>query len=160
MGSIGSLCEVSNVDEGINVIKSRFTSKKVLVLLDDVDDCTHLSALVGDGSWFEAGSIVIITTRNKSILDEGGAGYMYQLKELSFDQSLILFSRHAFRKDSPSSDYKIISHHIASTTGGLPLSLEVIGSFLCGKREEVWKDTLKKLKKVPDKKVQEKLKIS
>ncbi|XP_039165315.1 disease resistance protein RUN1-like [Eucalyptus grandis] len=98
---IGSLCEVSNVDEGINVIKSQFTSKKVLVLLDDMDDCTHLSALVGDGSWFEAGSIVIITTRNKSILDEGRAGYMYQLKELSFDQSLILFGRHAFRKDSP-----------------------------------------------------------
>ncbi|KAL3745148.1 hypothetical protein ACJRO7_014286, partial [Eucalyptus globulus] len=157
---IGSLCEVSNVDEGINVIKSRFTSKKVLVLLDDMDDCTHLSALVGDGSWFEAGSIVIITTRNKSILDEGRAGYMYQLKELSFDQSLILFSRHAFRKDSPLSDCKIISHHIVFTTGGLPLALEVIGSFLHGKREEVWKDTLKKLKKVPDKKVQEKLKIS
>ncbi|XP_056162396.1 disease resistance protein L6-like [Syzygium oleosum] len=152
--------DVSNVDEGVSVIKSRFASKKVLILLDDMDDSTHSNALVGDGSWFEAGSIVIITTRNQGILDEGWAGYMYQLNELSLDQSLILFSRHAFRKDSPPSDYEDNSRDIVSTTGGLPLAVEVIGSFLCGKREEVWKDTLKKLKKMPDKKVQEKLKIS
>ncbi|XP_039173007.1 disease resistance protein RUN1-like [Eucalyptus grandis] len=30
--------DVSNVDDGIGVIKSRFTSKKVLILLDDIDD--------------------------------------------------------------------------------------------------------------------------
>ncbi|XP_056162403.1 disease resistance protein L6-like [Syzygium oleosum] len=157
---IGSSCDVSNVDEGVSVFKSRFTSKKVLVLLDDMDDSTHSNALVGDGSWFAAGSIVIITTRNKSILDEGRAGYMYKLNELSLDQSLILFSRHAFRKDFPPNDYEVISRDVVSTTGGLPLALEVIGSFLCGKKEVVWKDTLKKLKKVPNKKVQEKLKIS
>ncbi|XP_048127315.1 disease resistance protein L6-like [Rhodamnia argentea] len=152
--------DVSTVDEGIGVIKCRFTSKKVLILLDDVDDKTHLNALVGDGSWFKAGSIVIITTRNKSILDEAGVGYMYQLNELSLKQSLILFSRHAFRKDSPEIDYQLISRDVVSTTGGLPLALEVIGSFLCGKTKKVWKDTSNKLKKVPDKKVQETLRIS
>ncbi|KAF8007207.1 hypothetical protein BT93_K1262 [Corymbia citriodora subsp. variegata] len=156
---IGNSCDVANVDEGIRVIKSRFRFKKVLVLLDDMDTNIHVNALVGDGSWFKAGSMVIITTRNKSILDEARTDYIYQLNELSLDQSLILFSRHAFRKDSQS-DYKVISRDVVSTTAGLPLALEVIGSFLCGKREEVWKDTLKKLKKVPDKKVQEKLRIS
>ncbi|KAI6681344.1 hypothetical protein NL676_035225, partial [Syzygium grande] len=157
---IGSSCEVSNVDEGISVLKSRFTSKKILTLLDDMDDNTQLNALVRDGSWFKAGSIIIITTRNKSILDEARASHMYELNELPLDQSLILFSRHAFRKDFPPSDYKDISYEVVSTTGGLPLALEVIGSFLCGKTKEVWKDTSKKLKKVPDKKVQETLGIS
>ncbi|KAL3745179.1 hypothetical protein ACJRO7_014310 [Eucalyptus globulus] len=155
----GRSCDVSNVDEGVNVIKSRFMSKKVLVLLDDMDDNTHLNALVKDGSWFEVGSVVIITTRNKSILVEG-RDYMYQLNELSLDQSLILFSRHAFRKDYPPDDYKVISHDVVSTTAGLPLALEVIGSFLCGKRKDVWKGTLKRLEKVPHEKVREKLKIS
>ncbi|KAL3745191.1 hypothetical protein ACJRO7_014322 [Eucalyptus globulus] len=155
-----SSCDVSNVDEGISVIKSRFMRKKVLVLLDDIDDSTHLNALVKDGSWFEVGSTVIITTRNKSILDEGRASYMYQLNELSLDQSLILFSRHAFRKDYPPSDYEGISRDVVSTTGGLSLAIEVIGSFLYRKREDIWKGTLKKLKKVPHEKVQEKLKIS
>ncbi|KAF8034753.1 hypothetical protein BT93_C0919 [Corymbia citriodora subsp. variegata] len=104
-------------------------SKKILVLLDDMDDNTHLNALVGDGTWFQTRSIVIITTRNKSILDEARAAHKYQLEELPSNQSLILFSRHAFRKDSPSSDYEVISCDVVSTTGGLPLALEVIGSF-------------------------------
>ncbi|XP_039165324.1 disease resistance protein RPV1-like [Eucalyptus grandis] len=157
---VGSSIDVSNIDEGVDIIKCQFASKKVLILLDDVDDRTHLNALIKDGNWFELGSIVIITTRSKRILDEARASYMYQLNELSFDQSLILFSRHAFRNDFPHSYYEAISSEIVSTTGGLPLFLEVVGSFLCGKKEEVWKDTLKKLKKVPDKTVQEKLKIS
>ncbi|XP_039164665.1 disease resistance protein RUN1-like isoform X1 [Eucalyptus grandis] len=158
---IGSSGHVSSVDEGIGVIKSRFTSKKVLVMLDDMDDSTtHLNALVKDRSWLGVGSMVIITTRNKSILDEAKECYIYLLNELSMDQSLTLFSRHAFQKDSPQSDYEVLSRDVVSTTGGLPLALEVIGSSLCGKRREVWKDTLEKLKKVPDKKVQEKLKIS
>ncbi|KAF8041575.1 hypothetical protein BT93_A0235 [Corymbia citriodora subsp. variegata] len=152
-----SRLRVSNVDEGIGFIKSRFERKKVLILLDDIDNRAHLNALVGDGSWFKAGSRVIVTTRNKSILNEA---YMYQLNELSLDQSLILFSRHAFRKDSPQSDYHILSRKVVSTTGGLPLALEVIGSFLCGREKKVWKDTLKKLKKAPDEKVQTTLRIS
>ncbi|XP_039166202.1 disease resistance protein RUN1-like [Eucalyptus grandis] len=156
----GGLRDVSNVDHGINILKSRCIRKKVLILLDDVDDNTHLNALVEDGSWFKAGSMVIITTRDKSILDKAGVSHKYQLNELLLDQSLVLFSRHAFRKDSPPSDYKVISCNIVSTTGGLPLALEVIGSFLCGKTKETWKATSKKLEKVPDKKVQEKLRIS
>ncbi|XP_030515878.2 disease resistance protein L6-like [Rhodamnia argentea] len=157
---IGSLCDVSNVDDGIGILKSRFTSKKVLILLDDVDDRIYLNALVGDGSWFKAGSIVIVTTRDKSILDTAGVSHKYQLNELLSDQSLVLFSRHAFRMDSPSIDYEVFSRDIVSTTWGLPLALEVIGSFLCGKTKEAWKATSKKLEKVPHTKVQEKLRIS
>ncbi|XP_056162384.1 disease resistance protein L6-like isoform X1 [Syzygium oleosum] len=152
--------DVSNVDEGIGKIKSLFTNKNVLILLDDMDDDTHLNALVGDGTWFTAGSAIIITTRNKSILDKVGASFLYELKELPLEQSLILFSRHAFRKDYPPSDYEVISRNITSITGGLPLALEVIGSFLYGKKKGAWEDASKKLRKVPNKKVQDTLKIS
>ncbi|XP_039165382.1 disease resistance protein RUN1-like [Eucalyptus grandis] len=41
---------VSNVDKGIGITKSQFSSKKVLVILDDMDDDIHLNALVGDGN--------------------------------------------------------------------------------------------------------------
>ncbi|KAF8035017.1 hypothetical protein BT93_C1134 [Corymbia citriodora subsp. variegata] len=156
----GSSCEVSNVDYGISVLKSRFTSEKLLTLLDDIDDKTHLNALVRDGSWFEVGSIVIITTRDKSVLENARANYMYKLNELPWDQSLILFSRHAFQKDFPPSDYEDVSRDVVSTSGGLPLTLEVIGSFLYGKTKETWEDTAKKLRKMPDKKVQDTLMIS
>ncbi|XP_039166507.1 disease resistance protein RUN1-like [Eucalyptus grandis] len=159
ISGLGSSCDVSNVDEGINLIKSRFAQKKALIFLDDIDANAHLKYLV-DRDWFKVGSIVIITTRNRDALDEVGANHTYQLNELSLEQSLILFSRHAFQEDSPPSDYKVISHDIVFTTGGLPLALEVISSFLRGKRREVWNDTLKKLKKEPHEKVQETFKIS
>ncbi|XP_039169747.1 disease resistance protein RPV1-like [Eucalyptus grandis] len=152
--------DVSNVYEGANVIRSRFTSKKVLILLDDIGDNSHLNAFVGNGRWFKAGSIVIITTRNKNILDNAKADPKYQLNELPLDQSLILFSRHAFKKDSIPSEYEVISRDVVSITGGLPLALEVIGSILCGKTKTVWQDTLRKLNEVPNKTVQEKLRIS
>lgn len=44
--------------------------------------------------------------------------------------------------------------------GKLPLALEVIGSFLCHNRKVLWEATLRKLNKVPPKKVQETLMIS
>ncbi|XP_039166271.1 disease resistance protein RUN1-like [Eucalyptus grandis] len=96
ISSLGSWCDVSNVDEGLRLIKSRFAHKKALIFLDDIDDSAHLKYLV-DCGWFKAGSIVIITTRNKDVLDQASAYHMYHLNELSLDQSLILFCRHAFQ---------------------------------------------------------------
>ncbi|KAL3745284.1 hypothetical protein ACJRO7_014403 [Eucalyptus globulus] len=143
----------------ISVIKSQFMDKKVLILLDDIDASTDLNALAGDVSWFKAGSIVIITTKNKSILDEANVDYKYPLNKLSSNESLILFSRHAFQKDYPKTDYENISRDVISYIGRLPLALKVIGSFLCEKSRGVWNDILKKLREVPHQKVREMLRI-
>ncbi|XP_039165051.1 disease resistance protein RPV1-like isoform X2 [Eucalyptus grandis] len=156
---LGREDRVSNKDEGIRIMESRFKHKKVLILLDDVDNHDQLKALIGKNDWFERGSRMIITTRRKSILDDANVN-CHELNGMAKDQSLILFSRHAFRRDSPPHEFESLSRDIVSTTGGLPLSLEVIGSFLCGKNESLWRDTLKKLNKVPHKEVREKLKIS
>ncbi|XP_056171407.1 TMV resistance protein N-like [Syzygium oleosum] len=43
---------------------------------------------------------------------------------------------------------------------GLPLALEVLGSFLCGRREDVWESTLRKLSRLPNKIINDVLKIS
>ncbi|KAF8028843.1 hypothetical protein BT93_E1493 [Corymbia citriodora subsp. variegata] len=152
--------EVRNEDEGTKFISSKFKGKKVLILLDDVDNVVQLKRLAGDRDWFSSGSRIIITTRNKRILEEVGVDYPYEHKEMDSNQSLILFSRHAFRRDSPPRVFKDLSHEVVSITGGLPLSLEVFGSLLCGKESTQWRDTIKKLKKVLHMKVQEKLRIS
>ncbi|XP_039165344.1 disease resistance protein RPV1-like [Eucalyptus grandis] len=154
------LWDVDDVNEGIRILESRSISEKVLILLDDVDDNTHLKVLIGDKSWFKAGSIVIITTRNKSILDKASADYVHLLEGLPLDPSLILFSRHAFRKDSPPSDYEMISRALVSTTKGLPLAIVVIASLLSDKRMEKWENTLKELQEMPAKEVQKRLMIS
>ncbi|XP_056166858.1 disease resistance protein RPV1-like [Syzygium oleosum] len=84
----------------------------------------------------------------------------YQMRELSHRHALQLFSKHAFKMDSPPYDYYHISRDIIGKTGGLPLALEVIGSSLCGKSKPLWKATLKKLDLVPNQDVCHKLMIS
>ncbi|XP_059659593.1 disease resistance protein L6-like [Cornus florida] len=153
--------DISTVDEGINILKVRFSGKKVLVVIDDADQRIHLHALVEKCDWFASGSRIIVTTRNKEILNLPEVDCRtYEPKELDYNQSLRLFSRHAFRRDHPPQDYDTLSVDVVSTTGGLPLALEIIGSFLSGKRKDVWEGTLKMLKVIPDDQVKKKLRIS
>ncbi|XP_048131466.1 disease resistance protein RUN1-like [Rhodamnia argentea] len=119
--------EVRDENEGTNFISSKFEGKKVLLLLDDVDDVVQLKHLAGERDWFSSGSMIIITTRNKRILQEFGVDYAYDHKEMDKDQSLILFSKHAFRRDSPPREFDYLAHEVISITKGLPLSLEGTG---------------------------------
>ncbi|KAI3440091.1 Auxin-responsive protein [Psidium guajava] len=152
--------DISNTDEGIRSIKSRAGSKKVLIVLDDLDDEEQLKKLVAGPETFASGSIIIITTRDKKILDDEKRILTYEVKEMDPDKALELFTWHAFRSLSPPDTHESLSREVASTTGGLPLALEVIGSSLRGKGKTIWEEMLKRLKKAPHNKVQEKLKIS
>ncbi|XP_039169517.1 TMV resistance protein N-like [Eucalyptus grandis] len=60
----GSLGIHNSVDIGINTITERFHGKKVLLVLDDVDNRDQLSKLAGKSDWFGPGSRIIITTRD------------------------------------------------------------------------------------------------
>ncbi|XP_056174648.1 disease resistance protein L6-like [Syzygium oleosum] len=151
---------ISNVDEGIKTIKERLGDKKALVLLDDVDRRTHLNALVGNPAWFDLGSRIIITSRNRDIMTVPEVCYGYELKGMNFNQSLQLFCKHAFGRNYPLDDHVAFSTEVVKSTGGLPLALEAIGSHLSGKSKDVWDVTLKKLKQVPHGEVKRKLKIS
>ncbi|KAJ4964893.1 hypothetical protein NE237_016742 [Protea cynaroides] len=152
--------DITNVDEGVNMIKQRCCNKKVLIVLDDVDNLYQLRALANKRDWFGLGSRIIITTRDKHILNEPEVDKMYEPGELDCNQSLTLFSMHAFRRDRPPDDYYDLSSAVAHTAGGLPLALEVLGSYLSGKHKAVWEDALKKLEKIPHEQVQKKLRIS
>ncbi|XP_039162299.1 disease resistance protein RUN1-like isoform X2 [Eucalyptus grandis] len=163
-----SLNRIHDVDDGINMIKRVLCNKKVLIVLDDVDEKEQLKNLAGKDNWFGFGSRIIITTRDQSVLttlgeatDEGFANISaYEVGEMEFDHALKLFSRHAFRRDSPLDQYISLSQKIVHTLGKLPLALEVIGSFLSNKSKALWEDTLNKLKEAPPKEVQQKLMIT
>ncbi|CAJ2667123.1 unnamed protein product, partial [Trifolium pratense] len=60
--------KLGNVDKGINMIKDRLCRKRVLLVIDNVDDVEQLQALVGGFDWFGPGSRIIITTRDKHLL--------------------------------------------------------------------------------------------
>ncbi|XP_004295002.1 PREDICTED: TMV resistance protein N-like [Fragaria vesca subsp. vesca] len=76
------------------------------------------------------------------------------------EEGLELFSQHAFGKHSPDEDYIELSRRVVMYCGGLPLALEVLGSFLFKKSAREWESTLKKLENVPDVRIQSKLRIS
>ncbi|KAL3744382.1 hypothetical protein ACJRO7_013623, partial [Eucalyptus globulus] len=142
---------------GIGKIRLSCEKKKVLILLDDVSHQDHIDKLIG-GCNFELGSRIIITCRDKALLKSEYR--RYELKEMNSVDSVLLFSLYAFEAKQPPTDFIILSSDIVATTAGLPLALEIIGSFLKRKEKSIWIETLEKLRKVPHTDVQKKLKIS
>ncbi|KAL5845582.1 hypothetical protein ACOSQ3_009106 [Xanthoceras sorbifolium] len=138
---------------------NRLCRKKVLVVLDDVNNALHLNYLVGDRSWFGPGSRIIITSRDKQVL-KNGVDELYELKELNYHDAFQLFSFHAFKQSYPTEDYMALSNRVVSYTKGNPLSLKVLGCFLQGRSKKEWKSSLNKLKKCPNLDIQNMLRIS
>ncbi|KAF7851735.1 hypothetical protein BT93_L2927 [Corymbia citriodora subsp. variegata] len=155
-----NLPNVINVDDGIKTIKERLCGKKVLVLLDDVNEKSHLDELMGSPVCFGLGSRIIITSRNKDVFNVPEACCPYELTGMDFRQSLQLFCKHAFGRDHPLDEHANFSNEVVKITGGLPLALKVIGSLLSHKSKDHWGDIMKKFEKVPREEVKRVLKIS
>ncbi|KAF3778170.1 TMV resistance protein [Nymphaea thermarum] len=154
--------KVNNIDHGIGMIKHRIKSKKVLLVLDDVDSKPQLDALAGGVDWFCSGSRIIITTRDKRVLiGPLRVETMYELQVLDDIQSLQLFCWHAFGKEEPKAEIAELSKKVADTAAGLPLALEIFGSHFFGlETNEEREDMLQMLKKDPDEGIYKRLKIS
>ncbi|XP_011620602.2 TMV resistance protein N isoform X2 [Amborella trichopoda] len=154
---------IYNVDGGINVIKNRIGSKKVLVIIDDVDSEKQLENLAINRDGYHKGSRIIITARDEHVLNvkkRVDESHIYKLKELDGTESLQLFCWCAFGMDEPKQEYANLSKDVVSTVDGLPLALEVLGSFLFDKTLEEWDEAVKNLKPISEKDVIPTLKIS
>ncbi|OWM80271.1 hypothetical protein CDL15_Pgr019551 [Punica granatum] len=155
--------DYATVEQGINVLKERLRHRKVLILLDDVNHIDQIKALAADVGWFGQGSRIIITTREKVVLDQCQVQDSYEVTLLDEGPALELFCMHAFRNKSPRPDLVKEALEIVNTTGRLPLALEVMGSFLSvyGGRKDMWHATIEKLKfKLGMVDIQDKLKLS
>ncbi|KAK3411267.1 hypothetical protein EUGRSUZ_I00028 [Eucalyptus grandis] len=151
--------EVSSVDKGIEIIRHRLCRKKVLLILDDVDDRRQLNALAEEGKWFGNGSRIIITTRDRHVLTYQGIHQdrVYEVEALKDSQAFELLSKHASLTHRIRID---LVNRALNYAKGLPLALEVLGSLLCCKTEAVWESTLKKLSRSPTENINNVLKIS
>ncbi|KAF7848100.1 hypothetical protein BT93_L2296 [Corymbia citriodora subsp. variegata] len=158
--------EIYDTNHGIDRIKRGLGNKKVLIVLDNVDEKRQLKKLTGRCDWFGFGSRIIVTIRDiRTILDEGNqtraCNYLtYQVKEMPLDQAIQLFSRHVFRSDAPPMDYYTFLEEVISSIGRLPLTLEVVGSLFTRNGRSKWNEILRDLKQVPCGEVRETLMIS
>nr|AHG29005.1 NBS-LRR protein [Cicer arietinum] len=156
----GTTTKIQSIDSGKITLKDRLCHKRVLIVLDDVDELEQLDALCGSRKWFGSGSRIIITTRDMHILRGNRVDTVYSMKEMDEDESVELFSWHAFKQASPREEFVGISRNVVMYSGGLPLALEVLGRYLFDREVSDWKCVLKKLKRIPNDKVHKKLKIS
>ncbi|XLS95342.1 hypothetical protein HN51_071350 [Arachis hypogaea] len=152
--------QLASLGEGISLIKQRFKSKKILLVLDDVEKLEQLQAIAGRPDWFGSGSVIIITTRDKHLLASHMVEKTYQVKEFDKKEALELLRWNAFKCENVDPCYMDILNKVVSYASGLPLALEVIGSNLYGRSVEEWISALDEYKKIPNKDIQKILKVS
>ncbi|PNX98800.1 disease resistance protein (TIR-NBS-LRR class) [Trifolium pratense] len=155
-----TMTKIQSTESGNIILRDRLCHKRVLLVLDDVNTLDQLKALCGSRKWFGSRSRIIITTRDMHILRGNRVDHVYKMKKMDENESIELFSWHAFKHSSPREDFAGISRNVVEYSGGLPLALEVLGSYLFDREITEWKCVLEKLKRIPNDQVHKKLKIS
>ncbi|KAK7257375.1 hypothetical protein RIF29_31309 [Crotalaria pallida] len=152
--------KIHSIEWGKAMIKKTLCGTRALLVLDDVNRDEQLQALCGSRAWICPGSVVIITTRDVRVLNVLKPDHVIRMKEMDESESLELFSWHAFKQESPKADFNELSRNVVAYCGGLPLALEVLGSYLYKRTNQEWESVLSKLQMIPNDRVQEKLRIS
>ena len=126
---------ITNTEEGFKCLQNIFEKKKVFVVFDDVASQEQLHGLVSSTWVFANGSKIIATSRNWQDLKTtciSHTGKM-DMELLDKDQAKELFYKHACFQERPEGpQFEEVANKVIEACGGLPLSLEVLGSFLCG----------------------------
>ncbi|XP_050378973.1 TMV resistance protein N-like [Argentina anserina] len=151
---------VQNTKMGKNIMRQRLQTKMVLVVLDDVDQEEHLESLC-DRESFGPGSRIIITSRDEHLLSAVEGDQVYNVNPLTDAEAFQLFSMKALKKDQLVGEEVLkLSKEFLEYANGIPLAIKVLGSSVKGRRVELWSSALDRLKKSPDKKVINVLKVS
>ena len=151
---------VQDVDDGVRMIKNRLHNKKILLVLDDVNELDQLKKLAGDHCWFGSGSRIMITTRDRHLLVYHEGTEIYEAEVLNHDEALKLVSLRAFHMDHPTEDYGKLSQAFVDYCKGLPMALEILGSFLFKRSIDDWESELNRLIEFCDRGILNVLQIS
>lgn len=131
--------------KNLSVVKKRLGYRKVLIVLDYVDNIEQLNAIADRPHWFGNGSRIIVITKHKDILETHDIYNIYEVGFPSRFEALQIFSQSAFRQDSPADGYVELANEVVKLTT-LPLCLSVLGSSLLGKSKKKWICALPSLK--------------
>ncbi|XP_028754876.1 disease resistance protein RML1B-like [Neltuma alba] len=134
--------------------------KKILLILDDVENLIIAEDLSRVCDWFGEGSRIIITSRDMQVLKHASAFSTYHVLDLDFDDAFHLFSLKAFKQYEPFKGYMGLSKSVVKYCQGNPLALIVLGCFLYGRGKEEWESALDKLNQTPHKNIVDVLKLS
>ncbi|KAI9215602.1 hypothetical protein POPTR_T126306v4 [Populus trichocarpa] len=143
----GSYPAFDNLDKLQLQLKERLQGNKFLLVLDDVwnEDYDEWDRFLTPLKYGAKGSMILVTTRNESVASVTRTVPTHHLKELTEDNCLLVFTKHAFRGKNPN-DYEEllqIGREIAKKCKGLPLAAKTLGGLLRTKRDvEEWEKIL------------------
>ncbi|KAG2272876.1 hypothetical protein Bca4012_075156 [Brassica carinata] len=144
----------------LGVAKARLKDKKVLIVLDDVDDLKQLEAMTDQTCWFGPQSRIIITTKDKKLLVAHEINHIYQVGFPSTSEALKILCLSAFRQNSPSSGFEDMAIEVTRLAGRLPLGLCVFGAYLRGLSRDHWINALPRLRTSLDGEIGKVLRVS
>ncbi|XP_019088789.1 PREDICTED: disease resistance protein RPP4 [Camelina sativa] len=147
--------EIKNLGE----VKQRLKHKKVLIVLDDVDDLELLKTLVGETEWFGPGSRIIVITQDRQLLKAHKIDLVYDVKLPSEGLALKMLCRFAFGQNSPPDEFKKLAFEVAELAGNLPLGLSVLGSSLKERGKDEWMEMMPRLRNDSDDKFEKTLRV-
>ncbi|XP_017437984.1 TMV resistance protein N [Vigna angularis] len=147
-------------EKDINFTSTQQGMKKVLLVLDDVNKPDQLQAVAGGCDWFGPGSRIIITTRDKQLLENHRVTMTYEVKGLNDNDALQLLKWKAFRNEKADPCYELALNRLVTYASGLPLALEVIGGSLVGKSIEGWKTAIQQYEMIRKREILNILKVS
>ncbi|KAH9727027.1 Disease resistance-like protein DSC1 [Citrus sinensis] len=124
------------------------------------NSCSRRESLAGELDKFTTGSRIIITTRDKQVLDKCGVNYVYEVEGLEHNKAFELFYRKAFRQNNYPPDFLGLSLEVVHYARNNPLALEVLGSSLYQKSKQQWEDRLHNLRLISEPNIYKVLKIS
>ncbi|KAI5312906.1 hypothetical protein L3X38_042080 [Prunus dulcis] len=145
---------------GTYFIENCLSNKKVLLIVDDVNESSQLEKIAGKKDWFGKGSIIIITTRDERLLVKHDTQVSYKVEGLGDDDALELFSRNAFKKNEPEEGFLELSKGFINYARGLPIALQLFGCLVYKRDQDEWKSELDKLRKIPKSEIFDLLKLS
>ncbi|XP_039169701.1 disease resistance protein RPV1-like [Eucalyptus grandis] len=129
-------CNVASFEGGIEFFLDVFSDIKALIVLDDVEEPSHLYDLVGTQlEWFGPVSRIIVTSENLGIFETyAERANIYEVNKMDNGRALEHFHKHASIPWYPE-----IGKRIVKATRQVPFFIEVIGSLLHGKTIDDWR---------------------
>lgn len=128
-----------------DVVNAKLGHRKVLLIVDGVDQMSQLKNIRKISRWFGPGSRLILVTQDKTLPFQFEVSRLYEVEPLKYDEALQLFSQFAFKQRYILRGFDQLCVRAVFIAGRLPLALKVFGSLLCGKNIEEWEFELLRL---------------
>eukprot|EP00253_Pinus_taeda_P036650 PITA_36650 len=161
---IQSNVQIGSTDEGKEKLRRYLPSSDCLIILDDVDHIKQLEALLLPAKdALKTNSLILVTSRNKDVLirSQIPETSIYMLQGLKPEHSRELFCCHAFGKPHPADGFDKAVEKFLGACLGLPLSIKVFGSLLCGINDlNHWEAQFRKISNMLPDDIQSRLRIS